>query len=52
MKLKLNKKKLVNLSEKALKLDNKATKKVAGASIFQCPGNGGGTEHLGKNNDY
>ncbi|WDE03494.1 hypothetical protein SG34_019130 [Thalassomonas viridans] len=30
MKLKLNKKKLVNLSEKAVKLDNKATQKVGG----------------------
>ncbi|WP_281558945.1 hypothetical protein [Thalassomonas sp. RHCl1] len=30
MKLKLNKKKLVNLSEKAARLDNKATQKVAG----------------------
>jgi len=31
MKLKLNKKKLVNLSEKVARLDNKATQKIAGA---------------------
>ncbi|WP_281558946.1 hypothetical protein [Thalassomonas sp. RHCl1] len=32
MKLKLNKKKLINLSEKANQLDNKATQKVGGGN--------------------
>jgi len=45
MKLKLNKKKLVNLSEKSARLDNKATQKVAGGfddkpSYNMCPTGG------------
>ncbi|WDE00943.1 hypothetical protein [Thalassomonas actiniarum] len=35
MKLKLNKKKLINLSEKAVQLDNKATNKVGGGAFTE-----------------